>query len=76
MVPDTRSLYGLEVAQHALAARATAPPAAAPLAAQREAPATAAALPPPPPRAPRRRGCQHCISCAGLQQHFHSTTVR
>lgn len=29
-----------------------------------------------PQRAPRRRGCQHCITCSGLQHHCHSTTVR
>jgi hypothetical protein len=25
---------------------------------------------------PRRRGCHHCIACAGLEYHCHSTTVR
>lgn len=29
-----------------------------------------------PLRVPRRRGCQHCITCSGLQHHCHSTTVR
>ena len=30
----------------------------------------------PPQRIARRRGCQHCITCSGLQHHCHSTTVR
>jgi len=27
-------------------------------------------------RSHRSRGCQHCITCSGLQQHCHSSTVR
>jgi len=37
---------------------------------------TAIAAPVPAPRVHRRRGCQHCITCSGLQHHCHSASVK
>lgn len=77
LLRESSALIGQATAPHAaLAAPAALSAGAVEAPKPEQGPSGASVAAQQLPRPPRRRGCQHCITCSGLQHHCHSMTVR